>query len=432
MGIRLQRSIVTASVQLILSVALIAPGCTRSGPTTVVRAVAPPRTSTAEPVTPVSAVGDEEASTELTARGEEDGQQSGSDDSQLFQLRIDTVATANLELQGCPYRDLGVPRPVALEGCETAYCITAPGDLSICRCNALTNGGDEQWIRVSQGSRVIAQWDTWNDMLDASSLVAVAIDLDGDGREELVVSGREHFLCGPGAEGWNVAIVEMDAPGQRPLRFHAWDFEADAFVRSPDDGRCAILATDLFFAGWMDYRLYARPFFYLREGYLAPAASLPLVVVPFDRVVEELDDLDGGAPQGPQGPRVWFAGPEAQVLATDPGLLGAVRGAQEVVIGAASDRTPSQFGTSALLFRLDSDDGQHMPYAYLEISEDDSDVPSLYQLGHAVTGRLFPPGYFPASGASYFTGRQARLEARQTEGGTSPVLWLEPTSHSSR
>lgn len=256
-------------------------------------AVAPAHTSSIGEAGPLENNGDEGSSVgaETTIDialapdffGSTSGGEPEEDRSHLFELRFDVEASANIVLQACEFRDFGVPRETSIQGCLSAHCLNGRGGLSVCRCQEDDIETDSNWIRVTRGAALIAQWETWSDMLDSSSLTAASIDLDGDSVDELVVSGRENFLCGEGAEAFNVAIVELDEPGQRPLRFHSWEFDADAFVRAGPDGRCAILATDIFRAGFMDYRFIARPFFYRGEGYLVPAVNQPILEMSHQR-----------------------------------------------------------------------------------------------------------------------------------------------------
>lgn len=417
-------SVVLALVAIVLPCLT---GCTHETPPPEVAdsRTLPVSTETEQEVASEEGDADHDDQREVATVGAATDEETAEDLSHLFELQIDIAASANISLPACEFRDLGTPRETTIQGCLSAHCLSDRSGLSICRCqedNLETHGN---WIRVTRGTTVIAQWETWSDMLNSSSLTAALVDLDGDSMDELVVSGRENVLCGEGAEAFNVAIVELDAPGRRPLRFHSWEFDADAFVRTQPDGRCAILATDIFRAGWMDYRFIARPFFYRGEGYLVPAASQPILVMSHHLVTADRYTEEGQRRAGPQGPRSWFDNPDTRVLAVDTLLLGRVRGRLEVTIGHAADLDDRGGSVVAFILRLDGPGQMQTNYSYADVVSMESDLPMIFVMGHAPTGRLFPTGYAPSVGPSYFQGRRGRVEARQTEYGTEQVLWLE-------
>lgn len=423
--LRLERAVLT-----VVAIVVSCFGCTRGTP--------PPEVASTVP-SPVAASFETEVETPERHAASEESQVASSLDassnvdveedlSHLYELQFDIAASANISLPACTFRDLGMPQETTIQGCLSAHCINDRGGLSICRCQEEDLETDGNWIRVTLGNTVIAEWDTWNDMLGSSSLTAALVDLDSDSVDELVVSGRENVLCGEGAEAFNVAIVELDSPGRRPLRFHSWEFDADAFVRNQADGRCAILATDIFLAGWMDYRFIARPYFYQGEGYLVPAASLPILEMAHQFAMGDRYTEEGDRRPGSQGPRSWFDRPGTRVLSVDPMLLGQVRGQLQVTIGHAEDLDDRGGSVVAFLLRFDGPGQLQMNYSYADVVSMESDLPTVLVMGHAPTGRLYPRGYSPSVGPSYFRGRQGRLEARQSASGNEQILWLASSS----
>lgn len=323
-------------------------------------------------------------------------------------------------LHPCPTRDLGAPRPAEVQGCTSAHCARG-GGLTVCRCDDEQSAPAVSWIRVSRGDRVLAQLDLETELGYTESFVAVAADLDGDSREELLVGGLTVYLNGAGVDFWELAVVDgLEGARPRLTRFGAASFDPAAFVWSDADGKCAILVTDLHEAAFQDFRLFTRPFFYDSAGALVVAANLPMLAIDAGQATELRFGIEGDRPDPRTGPFAWFDAPGTLVMAGDPGAMGRVQSSREVAIGEVSDAP-----TGPIALRLDGPGGQQEQAQLLNPDPQPGD-PRVVVLGHGPSRRLFPFGYRPANPRAVLAGRHGRLEELDsTQGFTSNILWLD-------
>lgn len=316
-------------------------------------------------------------------------------------------------LDACRSNDLGAPSPVQISGCDSAHCIRSNG-LEICRCIGLESG----WIRVRRGATELARLPIAESLMPTTALIAATVDLDDDGDDELVVGGGAFVMCGPLAETWLVAIVELDGSGAPPLTFWTGDFGPDAFTRAPQSRRCALLTTSFHNVDFLDYRFVGRPIFYEANGTLRPATELPLLVLPHPTIREARYGPQGEQNNTGGGPRTWFSLPGAQRLTRDIPLRRAPTLRREITLRAAQEVGVTDDGLRNIDLDVVNGQGDSETLTY---NSPDGHY-ELAHLGDADSDRLFPAGYWPRD-VDAFNSRSGRLESHN-EQRVPTILWI--------
>lgn len=148
--------------------------------------------------------------------------------------------------------------------CAYEWCAKAKPDITACKC-AHTDD-DRATVRVRRGDRVIHESDHDTVIASDPGIGIVRLDLDGDGKREIIVSTSLGMSNGMGIEYWTLII--LDGRTDRAVQLDVEEYGDGTFRREPD-GRYTVLAT-----AWEEIdgkHLYfvARPYAY-HEGKLTP------------------------------------------------------------------------------------------------------------------------------------------------------------------
>ncbi len=330
-------------------------------------------------------------------------------------------------LRACPSEHARPPAAAQLSGCSAAACVDLDGWRRVCSCAA--EQGSSGFLLI-EGGRPIQAWpapvlassevDPYEQHGVVSDFDVLRVDLDGDGRREQVVAFRR-LVNDLGMSWWNLAVLSGARPQDPPMLLTAANYGEGSVIRDSDDGGCDLLSTTWEMAwepgraqeGWY---LVGRPMRY-RQGALTPLANRPLyarrLLYSFEPGVAQLPGgLLLGTPekdlsQRATGLRQVEPAAARLELAREPATVTTASLEKHAALGLVPSLTLERDGMGAMTLQWE---------AY-----------SLgYQgLGDASSGRLFPPGYKPAS-PSWPHGQQAWLSSYQSYyGDPKRLVWLQ-------
>ncbi len=151
-------------------------------------------------------------------------------------------------------RKLAGPVQSTMTGCESAYCSNVSDSSQVCACLP-SNESDEARMTYTKNGAVVLQWNaTLYPPSAASGLRIDAADLNGDGREELVIATLNTVSNGMGVEYWTVWVLSGDKISN-PVEVE--DYGSMGFLSS-NGKQCRLLVTR-WIEGWepnKDYGLY--------------------------------------------------------------------------------------------------------------------------------------------------------------------------------
>lgn len=137
-------------------------------------------------------------------------------------------------------RDVARPDSANLPGCARSWCAELPDGRRVCSCQGDTAAS----LRLEAQGRTVREWSADWTYMEPSYFMAMATDLDGDGRAEVVVDQLEAISNGLGVEAHRITIVDGANPGAAPVQVSVNDARlTGSFVRPAAGGACRLVAT---------------------------------------------------------------------------------------------------------------------------------------------------------------------------------------------
>jgi hypothetical protein len=260
-------------------------------------------------------------------------------------------------------------------------CVSMRDGRSVCR--AARDDGDDLTIR--DAGRVLHAWHAGVIGPAEGNGAFYRADLDGDGRDELIVTTLETVSNGMAIGAFQIVVIDGRDAAAPPLFFSDEDFDPRvSFLRAPGGSRCRFFETEWLWAAdrrrgdgfyltgqWLDYR----------DGALVPVTSRPLLarrlLFRFEKEMAHGNAWD------------WLRSANAEAVASLP---------RRPPEPGCSDRTIEHFSATiaavsdeAITLTVDGGRSRVVKMPYVLI-----DAPS---------GRTFPIGYVPAR--PVLTGRRA-------------------------
>jgi hypothetical protein len=260
-------------------------------------------------------------------------------------------------------------------------------------------------------------------------------DLDGDGAEETVTATREATTNGLGVSTWKIVISATAPSGAPPLSFDIHEYGVGTFFALPGRAGCGILGSEMAegedASGKSGLYFVARPMRY-ENGALVHDMSLPLLARRYLDSFEKERLRSASIPHplpSMREPLAWLQHAKVEARAAEP-MLDGYRESPGTVTGdvVGVGARPSTWDRVELALRTPED--RIAKVCVGERWEDREKGGCAWQLGDAASGRLYPPGLWPAPGTSWFIGRSARLVTYQGSklSGTLRILWLDERS----
>ncbi len=294
------------------------------------------------------------------------------------------------------------PQPATLDNCARAAC-TALNEVRACKCISPVEGNPVTLVVDRPGdSRVL--WEGNAHLGDVADFLVSAVDLDADGKPELLVASRAADSSGLVIRTWNVAVVDGDKDGAAHFVSHDWG--ADAV--SP---KGTLLATE-WEAGPAD-KDGVQPMYFVGREYAYAHGRLAQTKEPvrkrrLDAAFEaERQALVAASKDLTLAPRKLLSHASTQKLPADapaPPLNAAV-------VKGVTRHEPG------LDVHLEQVDG-----ALASLSSDGEEGP-LLRLGDVKARRLWPLGYSPDDAADWLLGKKALVAVSQ--GKSTGVVWLQ-------
>lgn len=275
-----------------------------------------------------------------------------------------------------------LPAPTAASFPESlAAACTTDSAVRVCKAVPAADGARPGLVVDGPGDRHV-EWDATALPGDLDDFQVLSVDLDGDGRAELVVANRAAEAIGVAVRLWELAIVDGAGDGVTHALVHDWGPDA-----VDDQGRLLLTEWD-----WRDPEraglvLVGREYTW-KGGRLWPTKAPVLK----RRLDAELEAERAGATGLYLSPRRTLA------------HKSVTRGAD--ALGKAT--------TKATVLGVSLEEpflGLHMQRAdgSLETLSELPDAKPLLRLGDGRAARLFPMGYAPAAAEAWLVGRTVRL-----------------------
>lgn len=271
------------------------------------------------------------------------------------------------------------PAPLAtpVEGCQAAAC-TSQAELKICKC-VPEEGEKRPGIVIEGPGKRHLEWDVRSFLGEVTDFVIHSVDLDKDGRPELLVASRASESNGLMVRDWELAIVDGESDGVMHLLVQDWGPDAISPHGSLLLTEWAMSGAQIVFTG--------REYLY-ESGRLEPvdAPVRRRTLTPgFER--ERLASINISTDRTLH-PRGFLAGPSTkQGSDVMPKLVSSV-----VVKGVARE-------DPWLQLHVQGANGQ------IEMLSGAVEGTATLRLGDAKRKRLYPLGYAPADAENWLVGR---------------------------
>jgi hypothetical protein len=102
-------------------------------------------------------------------------------------------------------RVLDAPRAVAKPGCAAAACVASAAD-EVCVCKDATSG--DLRLGVARGDRAVTSWPVEPMLGEPTAFRVTRADLDGDGRDELIVAVLDVVSNGMAVQSWTTCVLD--------------------------------------------------------------------------------------------------------------------------------------------------------------------------------------------------------------------------------
>lgn len=200
----------------------------------------------------------------------------------------------------------------ALQGCtQDAYCAQASAETRICACVKSEETGESQ-LTLEYKGEIKKQWtiEIMPSMLGPESLRLDGADLDGDGKDELLLGAMLSQSNGIGIQYWTVWAITGEQVSE-PLEIQ--DYGTMGFATHPKAGGGCRLLVSRWINGWEPKRgegLYiAGRWYEFANGEFFPSSERPAV---YRRYLFNLEQLRLEYLESqPQKPLLWYTGKEA-------------------------------------------------------------------------------------------------------------------------
>ncbi|MEW6269040.1 MAG: hypothetical protein AB1689_07040 [Thermodesulfobacteriota bacterium] len=181
-------------------------------------------------------------------------------------------------------RELVAPHAATLDGCAAAHCAAVDVSVEVCACRPLEANDARDWsvrLTLREGGIERRRWAAETMLGDTDTFRVRHVDLDGDGRDEILVATLDAVSNGLGVHSWTLCIFAGRDRAAPPACTALVDYPIlGMLTRVADAKGCRVLATDwrsgsepkrgdgLYLVGrWLDYR----------DGTLSPTPGRPLV-----------------------------------------------------------------------------------------------------------------------------------------------------------
>lgn len=314
---------------------------------------------------------------------------------------------------------LSAPTEQKVAGADKAFCVQFDNKNRFCKVLA---DGDSSFF-IESDERQIAGWTTAAFLGDISQFEVWRVDLDGDRREEIVISNFDGQSNGMGVNYRTLYILPSDwktsdASRIDPLRFSAEDFSvAGGFIKNNKINRFDILVSN-WESDWQakgkksGLYLVGRWFNY-KNGSLIPSEK-SLVVRRYSRQFEKerLATLENG-----KIPAVWIKPTNSETRKTD--LMNTSETAT-ILNGTIEKINPFP----SLTLEIKTSDGKNQTIEYSNENYDSS-ASRFSFFGDWRTRRIFPKNYLPENLTEELKGKRIRLVRYRTGSENDfNVLWL--------
>ena len=281
------------------------------------------------------------------------------------------------------------PQGASIEGCRLAACTEQAGQ-KICKCSPTEEEGRPGLVIEGPGKRHL-EWDARSYLGDVSDFVVLSQDLDGDGKQELIVASRAAESNGLMVRDWELAIVDGQTDAVMHLLAQDWGPDAISAQGSLLLTEWSLSLGHIVFTGREYVYENAR-----LEPSAAPVRRRALNAV-FER--ERLAAINASTDRTLR-PRA-FLGHASTKDGADvmPKSFTAVQ-----VKGVAREEPWLQLHVQG-------------PNGKMEMLSGAVEGPATLRLGDAHKKRLFPLGYAPADAETWLVGRKVWRADGQ--------LWLE-------
>lgn len=176
---------------------------------------------------------------------------------------------------------LAAPQPATRDGCAQAHCSATPDGAELCACRPSTAGESGVRFTLSRGGVEERRWTAEPMFGDSGAFRASHGDLDGDGRDELVVATLRAVSNGMAVQYWSLCVLDGARPTTPPACIELEDYPFfSQLTRQPHTQRCRLLVAQwrwgseprrgdgLYLVGrWHDYA----------DGALRPTDGRPLI-----------------------------------------------------------------------------------------------------------------------------------------------------------
>jgi hypothetical protein len=205
---------------------------------------------------------------------------------------------------------LADPVEVVAAGCQAAYCVNISDSSQVCACLP-SEDSDEAQVTYKKDGVVVLQWNTAiYPPAVASALRVDTADVNGDGKEELVIAMMSSASSGMGIESWEVRILTDDKISN-PV--YVEDYGLMGYLSS-NGKQCRLLVTR-WIEGWepkKEYGLYlVGRWFDLSDHNLRYTLYRPAIK---RRYLDSLKQLRLQGSHKGRKPVMWFRDPEASPI----------------------------------------------------------------------------------------------------------------------
>lgn len=270
------------------------------------------------------------------------------------------------------------PQSTPVDGCLAAACTTQASQ-QVCKCVPSSGEGRPGVVIEGPGQRHL-EWDVRSFLGEVSDFVVQTVDLDGDGRPELLIASRAAESNGMMVRDWELAIV--DGASDAVLHVLVQDWGPDAI--SP---RGSLLLTE--WAMSAGHIVFTGREYSYESGRLEPADA-PVRRRPLSPLFEKerLAAINTSADRTLR-PRAFLAHPSTQ-----QGVDVLPKTLRLAVVKGVAREEPW------LQLHLQGANGK------LEMLSGDVEGTATLRLGDARHRRLFPLGYAPADAEAWLLGRE--------------------------
>lgn len=304
-------------------------------------------------------------------------------------------------LQQCIMKTYGSPKAGKVKGFNKADCVQIEGGIKICKAIGMKEGEESAFVVEHNGKRLIS-WSTGSFLGETDDFEALKKDLDGDGKEEIIIASRDNQYCGMVVEDWTIAILDGNSGFEKPLIFRVEDYGIGVFVQHGKSQDCLIMATA--WEGMDDTKrgpglYFVGRFFKYKSGLLEPAKDCPARA---RRFLNSFRDERGSG-----NLLKWMNNPKTEILQTEPYLLYLKKIADATGRIEKITKKGISFETSFII-KLDSGVAEEYDYLinpWLDEYEC-SDKKTICRFGDAKSGIIYPENYIPQNIEQKFTGRE--------------------------